>query len=162
MSTNLSHREMISRLRSFSLLHEEGILCYQETILPFLKYDKERIDMEFKFKSIGCTNLEAKLLSWSCRTGEMRNHQSVKAHYDGNKCHPVETMSLFGRLPINIKNMTTQVLQNLRSGYLILPLEGVTIQMNCGTTLVHCSLKKTVHLADNTRDTCNWTRVHGP
>ena len=86
----------------------------------------------------------------------------MKAHYDGNKCHPVETMSLFGRLPINIKNMTTQVLQNLRSGYLILPLEGVTIQMNCGATLVHCSLKKTVHLADNTRDTCNWTRVHGP
>ena len=155
-------REMISRLRSFFLLHEKGILCYQETIFNFLTYDKERIDMEVEFKSIGCTNLEAKLLSWSCRSGEMRNHQSVRAHYDGNKCHPVETMSIFGRLPINIQNMTTKVLQKTRSGFLLLPLDGVTIKMNCGATLVHCSLKKTVHLADNTRNTCNWTRVHGP
>ena len=26
----------------------------------------------------------------------------------------------------------------------------------------NCSLKKTIHLADNSRNTCNWSRVHGP
>ena len=105
---------------------------------------------------------ESKLLSWSCGTGEMRNHQSVKAHFDGNKSHPVESMTLYGRVPINLKNMKTDIVNTMQDGYLILPLEGLTIKMKCGTTIIHCSLKNTIHLADNSRNTCNWSRVHGP
>ena len=155
-------KEMISRLRSFLIIHETEIMSYQNTVLSFLKYDKDRISMETKFKSIGRSDLEAKLLSWCCSTGEMRNHQAVKAHCDGNKSHPIETMTLFGRMPVNVKSMKANVVQSLGEGYLILPLEGLTIKMKCGLDVIHSSLKSTLHLADNSRNTCNWSRVHGP
>ena len=118
--------------------------------------------MEHKFVMAGRTQFEAKLLSWACSTGEMRNHQAVKTHYDGNKSHPVETMSLFGRVPVNSKHLTVDDVTSMESGYLLLPLEGVTIKIQCGYDLIHCSLKSTLHLADNSRNTCNWSRVHGP
>ena len=154
--------EMVCRLRSFILLDKEDIIPIETNVCTFLRYNNDRRLMEDKFISIGRTKLEAKLLSWACSTGEMRNHQAVKTHFDGNKSHPVETMTLFGRLPINVKNLSVEYLSTMESGYLILPLEGVTIKMNCGNDLIHCSLKATLHLADNTRNTCNWSKVHGP
>ena len=154
--------EMISRLRSFLLLDKNQLIPYQTSVLSFLKYDKQRIQMEEKFLQTGISKLDSKLLSWSCTTGEMRNHQAVKAHFDGNKNHPVETMTLFGRIPVNLKNMKVEMLKEFDHGYLLLPLEGVTIKIKCGFDIIHCSLKKTIHLADNSRNTCNWSRVHGP
>ena len=47
-------------------------------------------------------------------------------------------------------------------GKLILLFEGVGIQMACGHDIIHCNLRRTLHLADETRDSVNWTRVHGP
>ena len=67
-----------------------------------MENDSDRIKMEDKFVSIGSSRLESKLLSWACSTGEMCNHQAVKTHFDGNS-HRVETMSLFGRLPVYMK-----------------------------------------------------------
>ena len=155
-------QEMISRLRSFLVIHHADIITYQDTLLTFLKYDKQRLDMEAKFKNLGISGLDSKLLSWACTTGEMRNHQAVKAHLDGNKSHPVETMTIFGRLPTNLSEMNVNMLKQVDHGYLLLPLEGVTLKIKCGFDIVHCSLKKTLHLADNSRNTCNWSRVHGP
>ena len=154
--------EMVSRLRTFILLDKENIIPIERSLDTFLRYSKERHEMEAAFLKTGRSLLESKLLSWACTTGEMRNHQAVKSHFDGNKSHPVETMSLFGRLPIDINNLNVDYLSTMQPGYLILPLEGVTIKMNCGTDLIHCSLKRTLHLADNSRNTCNWTKVHGP
>ena len=94
-------------------------------------------------------------------TGEMRNHQALKAHYDGKKSHSVDSMTLFGRLPLNQKNMNVKFIKEVRNGYFIIPIEGITIEIQCGFNLIHCCLKRTVHLADNTRNTCNWSRVHG-
>ena len=83
-------------------------------------------------------------------------------HLDGNKSHPVETMTLFGRISVNLKRMNVEMMKEFDHRYLLLPLEGVTIKLRCGFDIVHCSLKKTVHLADNSRNTCNWSRVHDP
>ena len=118
--------------------------------------------MEQEFIKMGHSELRAKLLSWACSTGEMRNHQAVNAHYDGNKSHPVETYTLFGRLSVNLRNMTVGLLHDLEDGYLVLPLEGITLKIECGYDIVHCCLKDTLHLADNTRNSCNWSKVHGP
>ena len=35
--------------------------------------------MEQEFIKMGQSELQAKLLSWACTTGEMRNHQAVNA-----------------------------------------------------------------------------------
>ena len=102
--------------------------------------------MEQKFKEGRRTPMESKLLSWACTTGEMRNHQAVKAHFDGNKSHPVETMSLFGRTPVNSKQLAVDHVKSMECGYLLLPLEGVTIKIQCGYDLLHCSLKSTITL----------------
>ena len=118
--------------------------------------------MEQEFVRIGKSELQAKLLSWACTTGEMRNHQAVNAHYDGNKSHPVETYSLFGRLSVNLRNMSVHLLDDLEDGYLILPLDCITLKLECGYDIMHCSLKDTLHLADSTRNSCNWSKVHGP
>ena len=154
--------EMISRLKSFMILDHVGIIPISESILTFLSYDDNRKEMENGFISIGKSLLESKLLSWACCTGEMRNHQSVKTHYDANRSHPVESMSLFGRIPVNTYTLTADYVDSMEAGFLILPLEGVTIKINCGKDLLHCCLKSTVHCADNTRNTCNWSKVHGP
>ena len=154
--------EMVSRLRSFVLLHKENVIPIQTSLFGFLKYDDKRIKMEESFLHIGKTPLEAKLLSWACSTGEMRNHEAVKAHYDGNKNHPVETMTMFGRLAMNKRKFIVSDVQSMEKGYLLLPLEGLTIELRCGYDILHCSLKRTLHLADNFRNTCNWSRVHGP
>ena len=102
--------EMISRLRTFMLLHHLGIAPIHNTLFTFLCYSKDRIKMEQEFMKKGRSELQAKLLSWACSTGEMRNHQAVKAHYDGNKSHSVETYTLFGRLSVNLRNMTVGLL----------------------------------------------------
>ena len=44
------------------------------------------------------SHFDCVLLEWCCSTGEMRNHQALTAHVDGNKSHSIETMSAFGRL----------------------------------------------------------------
>ena len=155
-------KEMISRLRSFLVIHNADILQYHTTVLSFLKSDEQRIEMESQFRNAGVSRLDSRLLSWACTTGEMRNHQAVKAHLDGNKSHPVETMTIFGRVPTNLTRMNINILEQVDYGYLLLPLEGVTLKIKCGFDIVHCSLRKTVHLADNSRNTCNWSKVHGP
>ena len=158
----LTITEMISRLKSFMLLDFKKIIPIAVSLKGFMHMSLDRIEMETMFREIGRSPLESKLLSWACSTGEMRNHESVKAHFDGNKSHPVETMSLFGRVSINAKNLSIETVKSMEDGYLLLPLEGVTIKIQCGYDLIHCSLKSTLHLADNTRNTCNWSRVHGP
>lgn len=154
--------EMISRLRSFMLLDHIGYHPLENTLFSFLLNTEKRKRMEEKFITAGCSKFESIMLSWACSSGEMRNHQAVKAHVDGNKSHPVETYSLLGRIPINKRPLGVQSLIECTDGYLILPLEGATIRLRCGQDLIHCSMKKTIHLADNSRNSCNWSRVHGP
>ena len=155
-------KEMISRLKAFVILDREGLIPIEQSLKGFINTNEQRLTMEKTFISLGRTVTESKLLSWACSTGEMRNHQAVKSHFDKNKSHPVETMSMFGRLPIDRKRLSVDYVKEMIPGYLLLPLEGLTIKVLCGYDLIHCCLKSTLHLADNTRNTCNWTKVHGP
>ena len=159
---NILLNEMISRLRCFVILHEKGIMSFMKIAETFLDENERRSSMHAGFVSTGRSELEAKLLSWACSSGEMRNHMAVKAHVDGNTSHPVETMTLFGRLPTNKDTYHFTSLRKQKDGYLILPLEGITFKIRCGYDIIHCSLKNTIHVADNSRNTCCWSKVHGP
>lgn len=107
---------------------------------------------------------EDALLEWSLSTGEMRNHQACHAHEDGNRSAGIECLSLFGRVLQSMSSDLSMIdlLRNMQDGYLYFPIDGVVARLRCGLDTVHCSLENTLHVADNSRDKHNWSRVHGP
>ena len=118
-----------------------------------------------EFRSLGYDKFESVLLSWACTSGEMRNHEALAAHVDGNKSHFLETLSLFPRIYQNAKQVhqrSDEIMGDVNSGLLIFPFEGFALKIYCGRTIINCHLKHTVHIPDNSRNTKNWSRVYGP
>ena len=78
----------------------------------------------------------------------------MAAHIDGNISHKFETLPLF------------KSCQGCHSGYIkqymYFPLDLFVLRHTFGIDLIHCTLVDVLHLSDNTRDTTNWSRVHGP
>ena len=105
---------------------------------------------------------ESSLLVWSSLTGEMRNHESVSAHVDGNTNHEIETLTLFPRIPIN--SIDTSYINPNKDmyGYLYFPLDGLVVKYMCGKHIIHCNLKMTLHLPDKSRNSTNWSKLQGP
>ena len=95
--------------------------------------------------------IHIRLIKWMCTTGEMRNHQAVACHVDGNKCHPYEIYSLFRRSGAKI-----------RDGYIYLPLDNIVLQLVCDTQMMICNFKQAPHVPDESRNTHNFSKVHGP
>ena len=91
------------------------------------------------------------LVRWMCTTGEMRNHQAVGCHCDGNNSYPLEIYTAFDR-PGMIK----------KDAFLYLPLDNIALQLICGQHLMVCNLTDTPHVADQSRDVNNFSKVHGP
>ena len=155
--------EMKSRFTSLLVLESINTLPCDVTTKHIEKMkqvleDKLTID---KFRNYGHSHFEAFLLAWGVSTGSMHNHEALCAHTDANKSHPVETLSLYPRLP-DTDEIYQRKKTDLSPGYLIFPLYGFTIQMLCGYSVLHCSLRNTVHLPDRSRSMSNWSKVHGP
>ena len=91
------------------------------------------------------------LVRWMCTTGEMRNHQAVGCHCDGNNSSPLEIYTPFDR-PGMIK----------KDAFLYLPLDNIALQLICCRHLMVCNLTDTPHVADQSRDVNNFSKVHGP
>jgi len=106
--------------------------------------------------------LEGVLLAWACTTGEMRNHQACAAHVDGNKSHVVESMVYFGRVNGEKDGAAVSVVEQMEDGYVFFPNNKIFTKMKCGKQFMHCSLKKTIHVADESRNKSNMSFVHGP
>lgn len=103
------------------------------------------------------------LLEWAMSAGELQNHEACGAHHaDGNSSHFLETMWLGGKVDSTDKTKCTRKVQSMQNGKMLLPLQGVVFDMRCGSDFLHLSLCKTIHVADETRERCNWSRVHGP
>jgi hypothetical protein len=102
------------------------------------------------------------LICWSCSTGQMHNHTAIAAHTDGNKSHEIETLSLFGRLNSRHKKIIHKEVNNMVPGVLCFPIDGLAIKIRCGKDVIHCCLKQTIHLPDNSRNHSNWSKVQGP
>ena len=116
---------------------------------------KEQIHRLPTLKSILKQNqyesIQSCMVMWMCTTGEMRNHQAVACHVDGNKCHPYEIYSLFHRDGMDKKD-----------GMIYLPLNNIVLQLECNNHLMVCNFKSSPHAADESRNTHNFSRVHGP
>ena len=54
-------------------------------------------NLKAKLIHLGRNDIEECLVQWMCTTGEMRNHQAVGCHFDGNNSHPLEIYSVFNR-----------------------------------------------------------------
>ena len=117
---------------------------------------------EWKQEDVTLSYWEIILLEWATSTGEMRNHEACHSHKDGNKSHLIETMWLGGKVNVKDPAGCTTKVQEMTSGKLVLPMQGVVLDIRCGTDLLHLALADTMHAPDETRDRCNFSRVHGP
>lgn len=159
--------EMESRLRAKSVLAHYGIEQGDlwKSVNDACARSKDRVVVGH-WKAIDPTisQWQIFLLEYGCSTGEMRNHQALKAHTDGNKRHTLESMTLFAKVSDKdvVVDTASTLVSKMPRGKLIMLQEGVAIDMACGRDVIHCNLKHTLHLADETRDSINWTRVHGP
>lgn len=105
---------------------------------------------------------EVVLLQWATSTGEMRNHEACSTHVDGNTAHFLETMWLGGKVDSKDPTTSSTKVKLMTNGQLALPLHGVVFDICCGSDLLHLALSNTMHAPDETRDRCNYSRVHGP
>lgn len=164
--------EMKTRTECLIIAAELGLLSDEEINESFLfvkmkdkDYGKNILSIPRFEESCLFTRYEYLLLLQACTTGEMRNHQALKAHVDGNKSHLLESLSLFGRIDIeHVKSQKNfhEVVKHMTEGYIFLPLNGISLKIPCCTVSVHCKLKQTVHIPDLSRNKYNWSRVHGP
>jgi len=134
-------KEAISYISGIASLSAVGIHSSKDC-LPSLK----SIVNENKADTI-----DSCLVKWMCTTGEMRNHEAVRCHCDGNNSHRFEVYSLFHRAGVQCKD-----------GFLYLPLDNVVLKLKCDKHNMVCSLKQTPHVADNSRNHYNFSKVHGP
>lgn len=160
-------QEMISRIQSFILVYHFGMFN-DMTKNPFEKLNRilEKDPMYTNtmncFITMGYSITESALLVWSSLSGEMRNHQSVSAHCDGNTNHEIETLALFPRIPVNCDKKVYMSDDKDMFGYLYFPLDAFVIKYLCGHHIIHCNLKLTLHLPDSSRDDMNWSQLQGP
>ena len=96
-------------------------------------------------------SMEDLMIKWMCTTGEMRNHSAVACHTDGNKSCHYEIYSLFQRVQTEYRN-----------GYLYLPLDNLCIEIQPTKQILFSNFRNTPHVPDTTRNTHNFSRVHGP
>ena len=155
--------QMVDRLRGCLVLLNKGLIDGNKHLM-----DLQRITTEHKtdtvvesYCNLGHTCGESIMLAWAASTGVMYNHSALACHFDGNTAHPVETLSLFARRCKN-KEKTKHSIENSVPGYLLFPAIGLNLKMMPGRDIVHCGLKSTYHIPDNTRNSHNWTVVHGP
>ena len=118
-----------------------------------------------RFQQFTDSAFQAFLYDWGVSTGAMHNHEAICAHTDGNKSHPLETLTIYPRLPdcgIDGNDNCYLNSNGFVPGYLSFPIYGLNLKINCGKDIVHCSLKNTIHLPDQSRSYDNWSRVQGP
>ena len=123
---------------------------------------KKNIQKQWRSDGKICSDWELILLEYACATGEMRNHQALACHKDGNKSHMLESMMLFGKVAAEDETNASTQLQQMKPGFLAFPHLGLYVEMRCGIDVLHSHLKHTYHAADETRNTYNMSFVHGP
>ena len=69
---------------------------------------------------------------------------------------------MFGRVPMDYLHSSAQAVLEMKEGLLCFPLLGFAVEVQCGRDILHLQLADTMHLADGSHDTDNWSWVHGP
>jgi hypothetical protein len=139
-----------------------GVNSIWQKLITAIQSGNSESFKEWQQADVTLSYWEVILLEWATSTGEMRNHEACHSHEDGNKSHFMETMWLGGKVDTKDPTGCTTKVQAMTSGKLVLPLQGVVLDIRCGTDLLHLALTNTMHAPDETRDCCNFSRVHGP
>ena len=166
MKLSLSYRhilicEMITRIKTYVIAYKLGMMDILTN--PFEGFNKLFVEKKrnIEYFSREHSFFHAVLLSWAATTGEMRNHQAIAAHKDGNKSHAIETYSIFGRMKQSVDH-NSNIAQLIKPAYLATPIHRKVYKIVCGNHVVNCSLKQTYHVPDDGRNIFNWSKVHGP
>ena len=159
--------EMKSRLEFLLLLVQYNIDEVTTLFTSFAHAVTKCNPEEWKNVDSNLNDMECVLLEYACNTGEMRNHQPLFAHTDGNPSHPVESLMIFGKIKHIPKELWSfsnhhSIVENMNPGLLIQPFERIVWKLRCGLDVLHCHFKNTFHVADLTRGDSNWSYVHGP
>lgn len=155
--------EMKSRFTSMLILEKNNHLSCSDLEFHIVKLKEvlRNQDLIDQFRKMNYSYFHSFLLAWGVSTGAMHNHEALCAHKDSNKSHPVETMTIYPRIP-DSKDVLRDRSYNIVPGYLTFPLYGFNLELKCGSEALHCSLRDTVHLPDHSRSISNWSKVHGP
>ena len=159
--------EMRSRLRAFFIVENYGLETDSQRLWTTFNQSLEKIQKGhhagWMQHNPNLSYFDCVLLEWCCSTGEMRNHEALKVHKDANKSHPMETMQVFGRIDNTKQQLgkTSQV-EQFRSAYLCCLQSMVVLRTRCGRDIWHLNFANTLHVPDATRNTHNWSWVHGP
>ena len=159
---NILVREMIERLKSILVFlflknkndDEDGLLSDLRAILHSpSEYMKT-------FYQMGLSFFQSLMLAWGIEGEETRNHQQLKAHVDGNKKNKIETLSLFPRIAESKVIPDNDFDNKEYSGFIYFPLHGFSVYVGCGSDVINCSLKSTVHMPDDSRNYKNFSKVN--
>eukprot|EP00986_Skeletonema_menzelii_P011033 scaffold5549_cov109-Skeletonema_menzelii.AAC.3 len=122
--------------------------------LGIIQNDKYFPQLNAILKECDDESIEDALIRWMTSTGEMRNHQQLPCHTDSNKSnkeHPVELYSIHKRVD-----------SQQGHGFLYFPLQNFCLRVMADKNVVVCNLSHSPHAPDKSRNTDNWSRVHGP
>ena len=163
---SITIQEMTKRIQTIIIAYQFGL--YQDMKNnPFEVFNsiiegKRNMNLLMTFVSLSYSRFESALLVWSCCSGESRNHTALAAHVDANTSNEIESLVLYGRIPYNSRNNRKQIINQYIHGKLYCPCYGIDISYKCVEDIVHCNLQQIIHLPDDSRNTHNWSRVHGP
>ena len=103
------------------------------------------------------------LLEYACGTGEMRNHEPLAVHCDGNKSHLLESMTGFPRYAkTDYHRSATDILKDCQKMYLAAPFDGFCMGIQPGKDAVALQFARTWHAPDHSRGEKNTSFCHGP
>ena len=159
---NILLKEMIQRLKALLIVlylkkrnvDEDGLLSDLRAIVL------SPTSHMHAFYRMGYSYFQSLLLTWGIEGEESRNHQQLKAHVDGNKKNAIETLSLFPRIAESKVVSDDSFDNKFYSGLIYFPTHGFSISIGCGTDIINCSLRETVHIPDGSRNYKNWSKVN--
>lgn len=178
-STYMEHlliRRGVSRILSAIVLEEFGIDSCNTAIqlLQWINNDLKNHNIAQK-KGNSFLQLCKSLCRYMCTFGRTNNFQALAAHKDGNGVSKMETVTVNGRInEVDLEQASLQlkdtnpsndyyefIRNNMKDGYLFLPVDGIVLRMRGGADIMNCNLDNTIHVPDLTRNTVNFSIVEG-
>ena len=159
--------EMASRFRYFALLEKYELAANRSTLDDFLDnyaFDKEEYSNWHKeFPEDIPTEWEYLLLKHCFSLYETINHQACAAHNDGAGD---ETLALYGRPSADESlddfGLLEQSDDGSNDGHLGLLNDGIAIRLIANHMELHATMDDTLHVADLSRNTRNFTTTKHP
>jgi hypothetical protein len=146
-----------SRLRAMAIVEH---LQLEDISGSWLDLEEAMVSAATKHKvwrkiDFGYTFFDSVLLEWACSSDVWCNMQAMNAHTDGGG--KFESLTLDGTTASTEGGAA--LAKSLVPGLISLPMHAVQLQLDPGRTVIHAQFQRTVHVADNTRNSVNYTEA---